>query len=320
MEKEFPNIVRTQLDYAIKNTNYDIGKKYQGKVRDVYDLGDQLLIITTDRISAFDHVLGVVPFKGEILNHLSLFWFEKTADIIPNHIIKKVSGNGVLVRKCKILPIEVIVRGYLTGGGWREYQQSGEISGVKLPAGLKKDSKLEKPILTPTTKAEQGHDLPISVAQILEQGIVEESLMRKIEDIAVRLFERGQQVAAENHLLLVDTKYEFGLLEDGTLIVADEIHTSDSSRFWYLDSYEECYRAGQEQKMLDKEFLRQYLIRVGYSGEGETPKIPFEIITGVLERYLEAYRKITGLVYPLKNYDAVHVLDTAVAQLKEEKK
>ncbi len=310
------NIAKTQVPYVIKGTDYTIGSKYTGKVRDVYDLGDKLLIITTDRISAFDSVLAEVPFKGEILNNLSLFWFDKTKDIVDNHIIKSVGENGVLVRKCSILPIEIIVRGYLTGGGWREYSQTGMISGVKLPVGLKKDSKLDEPILTPTTKATEGHDMPISVEEIIKQNIIEKSLMLRIEDIAKRLFKRGQEIVAKNNLILVDTKYEFGLLPDGTLIVADEMHTSDSSRFWYMDTYAELYNAGKEQRMLDKEYLRQYLMSAGYQGDGPKPVIPFDIITGVLERYLGAYKAITGKDYKLKNYDAVHELEAAVKSLK----
>lgn len=316
MNKDLENIVRTQFDYTINQTNYEIGNKYQGKVRDVYDLGDKLVILTTDRISAFDQVLGTVPFKGEILNNMSLFWFEKTADIIKNHIISKVSENGVLVKKCKILPVEIIVRGYLTGGGWREYSKTGAISGVKLPAGMKKDTKFDKPILTPTTKEQSGHDMPISVEEIINQGIVSKEMMNQIVDVAVRLFERGQEIVAKQGLILVDTKYEFGIAEGGSLILADEIHTSDSSRFWYADTYQERFDAGEEQRMLDKEYLRQYLLSIGYSGDGEKPVIPFEIICGVVERYAQAYGKITGREYSLKNYDAVDALNKAVEALK----
>ncbi len=309
------NIVKTQMPYTIKGTDFKIGNKYSGKVRDVYDLNDTLLIITSDRISAFDSILCEIPFKGEILNNLSLFWFENTKDIIPNHIIRKVSENAVLVKKCSILPIEIIVRGYLTGGGWREYSKTGEISGLKLPKGLKKDSKFDKPILTPTTKALEGHDLPISVDEIIKQKIIQPDLMKKIEEIAIKLFERGQEIVKKNNLILVDTKYEFGLLDDGTLIVADEMHTSDSSRFWFLDSYQSLFDADREQKMLDKEYLRQYLLSVGYQGDGEKPEIPFDIKVGVLERYVLAYEMITGTRYILKNYDAIEALSCSVNEL-----
>ncbi|OHD36152.1 MAG: phosphoribosylaminoimidazolesuccinocarboxamide synthase [Spirochaetes bacterium GWF1_31_7] len=303
------------MPYTINRTDFKIGNKYSGKVRDVYDLNDTLLIVTTDRISAFDRILCEIPFKGEILNNLSLFWFENTKDIIPNHIIRKVSENAVLVKKCSILPIEIIIRGYLTGGGWREYSKTGEISGLKLPKGLKKDSKFDKPILTPTTKAQEGHDLPISVDEIIKQGIIQPDLMKKIEETAIKLFERGQEIVKKNNLILVDTKYEFGLLDDGTLIVADEMHTSDSSRFWFLDSYQSLFDQAKEQKMLDKEYLRQYLLSVGYQGDGEKPEIPFDIKVGVLERYVLAYELITGNRYILKNYDAIDALSSSVNEL-----
>jgi phosphoribosylaminoimidazole-succinocarboxamide synthase len=315
MSTNLQNIIKDQIKNNISDTNYKIGKKYKGKVRDVYDLGDKLVIITTDRISAFDRVLGTIPFKGEILNNLSLFWFEKTKDIIPNHIIKPIHPNAVLVTKCKILPIEIIVRGYLTGSGWRDYCEKGTISGVELPKGLKKDSKFEKPILTPTTKAVEGHDMPISVKEIIEQSIIEKSLMEKIEDTAIKLFIRGQEIAQKNNLILVDTKYEFGLLPDGSLIVADEMHTSDCSRYWYFDTYQKLFEEGKEQKMLDKEYLRQYLLNQGFKGDGNIPEIPLEVVMGVTKRYLTAIETITGEKYLLENKDSINSLNQAISNL-----
>jgi phosphoribosylaminoimidazole-succinocarboxamide synthase len=315
MDQKFSDLVRKQKEFSISKTDLKIGPKYQGKVRDVYDLGDRLVIVTTDRISAFDRVLDTVPFKGEILNNLSLFWFEKTKDIIPNHIIRKIHPNAVLVNKCEIIPIEIIIRGYLTGGGWREYSQTGAISGIRLPAGLKKDSKFERPILTPTTKAKEGHDMPISVKEIIEQKIIEKNLMEKIEDLAIRLFMRGQEIANKNNMILVDTKYEFGLLKDGTLIVADEIHTSDSSRYWYLDSYQKLFEEGKDQRMLDKEYLRQWLLSQGFKGDGPAPAIPLDIIAGVMSRYHEAYEVITGEKYPLEVKNSNESLLKAVEKL-----
>lgn len=288
------NLFKDQLNETIKETNFSFGKKYKGKVRDVYEINDKLLIVTTDRISAFDRVLTTIPFKGQILQALSTFWFEKTADIIENHIIKIINENAILVKKCKILPIEVIIRGYLTGSGWREYEKSGTVSGIKLPKGLKKDCKLEEPIFTPTTKATVGHDEAISREEIIKKGIISEELLNKIEDTAMKLFKRGQEIVKKNNLILVDTKYEFGLLNDGKLIIADEIHTADSSRYWFLDSYEENFKQGKEQKCLDKEFLRQWLLNRGFKGDGDIPEIPFDIKYGVFTRYLEAYETITG--------------------------
>ena len=290
-------IIEKQLDWVVKETDYNIGAKYRGKVRDVYDLGDKLLIITTDRISAFDVVLTTIPFKGEILNNLSYFWFEKTKDIIDNHIIELIHPNAVLVKKCRILPIEIIVRGYLTGGGYREYTERGEISGLKLPKGLKKNVKFDKPILTPTTKASEGHDIPISVEEIIKQNIIPKDLMEKIEVTAIKLFEKGQEIVNKNNLILVDTKYEFGLSDNGELIIADEIHTADSSRYWYLDSYSSLFDEGKEQKSLDKEYLRQWLMDNNFKGEGTPPVIPLEIKTEVIKRYITAYNCITGSKY-----------------------
>ncbi|OHD15485.1 MAG: phosphoribosylaminoimidazolesuccinocarboxamide synthase [Spirochaetes bacterium GWD1_27_9] len=315
MSVDNKKIVEDQLNFVISNTDFKIGNKYQGKVRDVYDLGDKLIIVTTDRISAFDRVLTTIPFKGEILNNLSLFWFENTKDILPNHIIKKIHPNAVLVKKCEIIPIEIIIRGYLTGGGWREYSSTGMISGIKLPVGLKKDCKFEKPILTPTTKAKEGHDMPISIKEIIDQKIISKDLMEKIEDYSIKIFERGQEIAKKNNLILVDTKYEFGLLPDGSLIIADEMHTSDSSRFWYFDTYQKLFEEGKEQKMLDKEYLRQWLLSKDFKGDGDIPQIPVEVIYGVFERYLMAYEAITGSKYDLKNKDSLSSLKEAIDNL-----
>ncbi len=315
MEK-YLEIIKKQLPNAISETNFKIGTKYKGKVRDVYDLNDKLLIITTDRISAFDKVLGVVPFKGEILNNLSLFWFDKTKDIIQNHIIKKIHPNAVLVKKCRVIPIEIIVRGYLTGGGWREYQETGKISGIELPKNLKKDCKFETPIITPTTKAKEGHDMPISIKEIIEQNIVSKKLMEEIEYYALKIFKRGEEIANKNNMILVDTKYEFGLTEDDKLMLIDEIHTSDSSRYWYKDSYEILFNEGKEQRMLDKEYLRQFLIKEkNYKGDGEPPEIPIEIITGIFERYLIAYETITGEKYNIEIKESNKTLNEEINKL-----
>lgn len=316
--RNIKDYVEKQLPLSIKETNYNIGKKYEGKVRDVYDLGNKLLIIASDRISAFDKVLGLIPFKGEILTNLSNFWFENTTDIIKNHIIKQIHSNAILVKKCEIIPIEVIIRGYLTGGGWREYSKTGKVSGITLPQGLKKDCKLEKPLFTPSTKAKEGHDEPISKSEIIKQNIMSEILVNQIEDLALKLFARGTEIAKKNNLILVDTKYEFGLLPDSSIILADEIHTSDSSRYWYLDTYENLFVQGQEQKMLDKEYLRQWLLNNNYSGEGTAPTIPLDIITGITEKYLKAFETITGKSYELSVKDSKISLDNAVASLKNE--
>ncbi|MBP5707243.1 MAG: phosphoribosylaminoimidazolesuccinocarboxamide synthase [Spirochaetales bacterium] len=312
---DITEIIKSNINNTIKETDYKIGSKYKGKVRDVYDLGDKLFIVTTDRVSAFDVVLDTVPFKGAMLNGLSNYWFEQTKDIIPNHIISIPHPNAILVKKCTILPIEVIVRGYLTGGGWREYEADGTVSGIQLPKGLKKNCKFETPILTPSTKAKEGHDMPISVEEIIKQGIVEEKLMRKIADTALKLFARGQELVAKNGLILVDTKYEFGILDDGTLIVADEIHTSDSSRYWYADGYEAAFKAGEEQKGLDKEYLRRWLLDQGFKGDGKPPVIPAEVKAAWAERYGLAYKMITGKEFDWAQTDVMATLDAAVKNL-----
>ncbi|MDC7125488.1 MAG: phosphoribosylaminoimidazolesuccinocarboxamide synthase [Spirochaetales bacterium] len=266
-----------------------------GKVRDIFDAGDQLVISTSDRISAFDRILSTIPHKGEVLNRLSLFWFDKTNDIIPNHIAKKISARTIAVKKCEVLPVEVIVRGYLTGSAWRDYQDGKAVSGIELPAGMKMNQKFDVPLLTPSTKAEFGeHDMPISCEEIVKQGLVEESLWRKVEKAALELFTFGSKLLENNGLILVDTKYEFGIL-DGELVIVDEMHTPDSSRFWYADTYEELFKAGEKQRKIDKEYLRQWLMEEkNFMGKGDIPEIPDEVRLEVANRYIKAYEQITG--------------------------
>lgn len=267
---------------------------YKGKVRDVFTKGDKLLICTSDRISAFDRVLTTIPCKGQVLNEIALFWFDKTADIIENHIIKKVSPRAVLTTKCDVLPVEVIVRGYLTGSAWRDYQKGSDVSGIKLPEGMKMNQKFSEPLLTPSTKEEFGkHDMPISSEEIVKQGLVEEKLWKEVEEKAHALFKRGSELAAANGLILVDTKYEFGI-KDGKLVIVDEIHTPDSSRFWYADTYKELFEAGEKQRKIDKEYLRQWLMEQGFSGDGDIPHIPDEVRVEVAARYIKAFEEITG--------------------------
>ena len=213
----------------------------RGKVRDVVDLGGELLITTTDRISAFDKVLGTIPCKGEVLNTLSLFWFRATSDIIANHIREEISARTVRAVTCDILPVEVVVRGYLTGSAWRDYQQGATVSGIRLPPGMRFNERFATPLLTPSTKEEQGrHDRPISRKEIVASGIVKKGLWESIEEASLALFRRGTELAASQGLILVDTKYEFGLHE-GRLTLADELHTPDSSRYWFADTWNELF-------------------------------------------------------------------------------
>ena len=266
-----------------------------GKVRDIFLTGSRLVISTTDRISAFDRVLSTIPYKGEILNRLSLFWFENTGDIIPNHIADKITARTISVKKCKVLPVEVIVRGYLTGSAWRDYQEGSAVSGISLAPGMKMNQKFDTPLLTPSTKAEQGdHDMPISCEDIVKTGLVEEGLWKQVEKAAYALFKYGSETLAARGLILVDTKYEFGLL-DGQLVIVDEMHTPDSSRFWYADTYQQLFESGDKQRKIDKEYLRQWLMEEkNFMGQGESPEIPDEVRMEVSRRYIQAFEQITG--------------------------
>jgi len=251
-------------------------------------------MVTTDRVSAFDHVLGTIPFKGQILTEIANFWFEKTKHIAPNHIISSPDPQVLVARRAETLPVEVIVRGYITGSLWREYEQgiNGQY-GFLLPEGLKKDQKFDTPILTPSTKAEYGkHDEPIARDTIVN-GLVEESVYAQAEEYALDLFTAGQEWASKQGLILVDTKYEFGMVDD-ELIVIDEIHTPDSSRYWIASEYEKRFNEGQSQNMLDKENIRQWLIERGFSGEGTPPVLTDEIRVTLAERYIELYTQLTG--------------------------
>ena len=266
----------------------------KGKVRDIVDLGERLLIVTSDRISAFDCILSTIPCKGEVLNRLSAYWFEETRDIVDNHLIEEFTPRSMLVRKAEVLPVEVVVRGYLTGSAWRDYEAGRAVSGIELPHGMKRNERFERPLLTPSTKEEQGqHDRPISPAEILEEGIVDPDVWKKLEETAGLLFDRGTRLLAERGLILVDTKYEFALL-DGKLILVDEIHTPDSSRFWFADTYQELFAKGKDQRKIDKEYLRGWLMERGFMGNGEPPDIPDEIRTEVAWRYIQAFELITG--------------------------
>ena len=269
----------------------------RGKVRDIFDLGSELLISTTDRISAFDIVLTTIPCKGEVLNGLTNYWFSQTDDIIPNHLKREISPRTVLVDKCDVLPVEVVVRGYLTGSAWRDYEAGEPVSGIRLPKGMKLNQQFDTPLLTPSTKAERGdHDEPIASADVVKRGIVREPLWRQVEETALALYERGRTTVAGNGLILVDTKYEFGLMGD-QLILIDEIHTPDSSRFWFQDTYKELFIAGERQRKIDKEYLRQWLMERDFMGRGDPPEIPNEVRVEVAWRYTQAYELITGLEF-----------------------
>ncbi len=289
--------LRAQLPHTLRQLDLPaLGSLYRGKVRDNYSRGDQIVMVTSDRISAFDHVLGTIPFKGEVLSRLTTFWFEKVKDIAPTHILSVPDPSVMVVKRAAALPVEIVIRGYITGSLWRDYL-AGKAGayGIDWPMGLKKDQKFDRPIITPSTKAEYGkHDEPISEAEILRQELVTPEVWKEACAIAQRLFARGQEWAASRGLILVDTKYEMGIA-DGKLVVIDEIHTPDSSRYWLAREYLQRFMAGQEQQMLDKENIRQWLIKEhGFSGHGKPPALTDDVRVMLARKYIEVFELLTG--------------------------
>ena len=274
---------------------------YHGKVRDVYSVNPDLLVmIATDRISAFDVVLPKgIPFKGQVLNQIAEYFLDATSDIVPNWKIESPDPMVTVGRRAEGLRVEMIIRGYLTGSAWREYAAGcREICGVKLPDGMRENEKFPEPIITPTTKADAGHDENISKEEIIAQGLVSAKDYAQVETYTRALFERGSKMAAEKGLILVDTKYEFGLL-DGKVILIDEIHTPDSSRYFYADGYQERFEKGEPQRQLSKEFVRQWLIERGFMGKTgqQVPEMTDEFVESVSKRYIELYEHITGKTF-----------------------
>jgi phosphoribosylaminoimidazole-succinocarboxamide synthase len=281
----------------------DLPDRRAGKVRVSYADGDDRLFVTTDRLSAFDRVVAGVPYKGQVLNQLAAWWFAETADIVANHVIDVPDPNVLRARSAAPLPVEVVVRGYITGvtstSIWQMYAAGQRtVYGHRLPDGLAKNSRLAAAIVTPTTKAEHGgHDEPISGADVVERGLVEGQLWQRVNDIALALFARGQQVAAANGLILADTKYELGLAGDGTLLLIDEVHTPDSSRYWLADTYDERLAEGAEPESLDKEVVRRALLDAGYRGDGPPPALDTDVWAATSARYIDAYERITGSAF-----------------------
>ena len=289
------SVIRSQLSQTLVETQFDfLGEKYEGKVRDSYISGDVRYLITSDRLSCFDVIVTSVPFKGQVLNELAVSWFDKASSIIENHLLDVPDPNVMVAKNCEILPIEVIMRGYLTGSAWRDYQAGKAISGIELPKGLRASEAFAEPLLTPSTKAERGeHDEPISEKEILERKIVEPKLWEQVSEVASALFELGQKEASNQGLILVDTKYEFGLY-NGKLVLADEIHTLDSSRYWIKESYPERFEKGEAPQMLDKEPTRQWLLSQGYQGEGEIPEFTDDHRIEISKHYIDSFHKISG--------------------------
>ena len=283
----------------------------RGKVRDMFSLpDDRWLLVTTDRLSAFDRILTLIPFKGQVLNQLSAFWFDLTTDIIPNHLLEVPDPNVSLVRECEALPVEVVVRGYITGvtktALWYRYSLGErQIYGYDFPEGMEKNEKLPSPIITPTTKGRAGeHDERITCAEVVERGLLDEATWDRVQAAALEIFQRGQEIAERGGLILVDTKYEFGRAPDGTLMVIDEVHTPDSSRFWIAESYEARRREGMEPESFDKEFLRLWYAERGYRGDGAPPAATEDLIVQVSQRYVALYEKLTGQPFEPGAYPA----------------
>ena len=265
----------------------------QGKVRDIYDLGDELLFVATDRISAFDYVLGSgIPDKGKVLTQLSAFWFDRTRHIVPNHLIStevtEFPGRAMRVRKTTPILVECVARGYLSGSGWKDYQASGAICGVALPPGLRESDRLPEPIFTPATKAASGHDINISEAEAAR--LVGEHLVATLRDLTLKLYAFGAAHAESRGIILADTKFEFGLTDIGAIILIDEVMTPDSSRYWPRDQFS----PGRAQPSFDKQFVRDYLEQIRWNKQPPVPSLPDDVVVRTREKYVEAYRRLTG--------------------------
>jgi phosphoribosylaminoimidazole-succinocarboxamide synthase len=289
------------LSSALQETNLPLPNKTSGKVRDWYHLADDTrLIVTTDRLSAFDRILAAIPFKGQVLNQLSAWWFEQTQDIIPNHIISLPDPNAAIVQIAKPFPVEVIVRGYITGvtstALWYRYSVGERnIYGYHFKEGLQKNQVLPEPIITPTTKGgTTGHDERLTCAEVVEKGLLDQRTWDQVQSAAFAIFKRGQEVAHEAGIILVDSKYEFGRAADGSVVLIDEVHTPDSSRFWKADTYEARFAAGEDPENFDKEFVRLAYAEKGYRGDGEIPVMTDELWVSASERYINIYEMLTS--------------------------
>ncbi len=297
--------LRAALAHPLEGTALPLpGARYVGKVRDNYSLGDGLrVLVTTDRVSAFDRVLGTIPLKGQVLNQLAVYWFERTRDVAPNHLVSSPDPNVMIAWECEPLPVEIVVRAYLTGvtstSIWTAYARGDRtFCGHSLPDGLRKNDPLPRPIVTPSTKAPKGgHDVSVAADELVRDGVVSRDDMEAVSAMALRLFEAGARHCAARGLVLADTKYEFGRLPPdygGGIVVMDEIHTPDSSRYWFAGSYAERHARGEEPESFDKEYLRRWLAGRGFTGDGELPALPDEVRLEAARRYIDAYERVTG--------------------------
>lgn len=292
-------LITAQLPYCLSDTNLPFGEKYKGKVRDTYDLGDKLVLVTTDRQSAFDRLIASVPYKGQVLNLTSAWWFKQTESIVTNHLIAVPDPNVLIAKKCQVFPIEFVVRGYISGTTntslWTQYHKGvRHYCGVEFPDGLSKNQQLTTPVITPTTK-EKEHDRPISPGEIVTEGWMTKADWDIASQYALKLYQYGAKVAQQHGLILVDTKYEFGRDEEGNILLVDEIHTPDSSRYWLADTYLERLSAGLEPENIDKEFLRLWFVGHCDPYKDEIlPEAPQELIITLASRYIQLYERITG--------------------------
>jgi len=289
---------------VLMDVDVPLPDRRNGKVRISYRLGDEhRLFVTTDRLSAFDRIIAGVPHKGQVLNQLAAWWFEQTADVIANHVVAVPDPNLLVARTATPLPVEVVVRGYITGvtstSLWQQYASGGRhLYGYDLRDGLRKNDQLGDPLITPTTKAADGaHDEPLSCADVVERGLVDANRWEHVTAAATEVFRRGQAIADAAGLILADTKYELGVTDDGELLLIDEVHTPDSSRYWVADSYPDRLAAGEEPESLDKENVRRALLDAGYGGEGEPPTLPADVWSATSRRYVEAYERLTGRTF-----------------------
>ncbi|MFA6089943.1 MAG: phosphoribosylaminoimidazolesuccinocarboxamide synthase [Candidatus Woesearchaeota archaeon] len=304
--------IKAQLPYVLKGTDFkNLGEKYAGKIRDNYTFGTRRILIVTDKVSAFDRILGYIPFKGQVLNQMAEFWFENTKDICGNHVIEFPDPNVVVGKQCKSLPVEMVVRGYLTGttstSVWHHYKNGvRNFCGNELVDNMKKDQKFDHPIITPSTKAEHGdHDESVAPQILLDRKLVTKDQLDFLMKASMALYKKGVEICAKQGIILVDTKYEFGVSEDGKIILIDEIHTPDSSRFWKQATYLQNFEAAKDQDNINKEYLRIWLSNRGYMGDGKVPEIPEEVIVETARRYIEAFELITGKEFKAETGDVL---------------
>ncbi|NPE06652.1 MAG: phosphoribosylaminoimidazolesuccinocarboxamide synthase [Asgard group archaeon] len=305
------NQIKKQIPNAYLNTDLKgYGARKSGKVRDLYTIDDKIMIVTTDRISAFDVVLTQgIPYKGQALNQTSEFWFDATRKIMNNHIVAVPDPNIMIAQHCEPIEVEVVIRGYITGSAWRRFKYLKEnnktlvISGIEFSSDLRKDEKLPEPVFTPTTKAQEGHDEEITPKELISRGIVTKDILDQLTEAAFKLYASGNEVVSKSGGILVDTKYEFGLNPEGEVVLIDEVHTADSSRFWLKDQYEESFEKNLKQKGLDKEYVRSWLRDNGFTGDGVVPDLPDDVIINASLNVIKAYELITAQKFkPAEEY------------------